>query len=141
MKRVRMIMATAVVVGLPGMSAAAVTKPRAPTAKEAIRLLVDNGDMSLMKSKDCQSMITGQDGTISDYFSTMLSFQAEAGTSGTFKVTSKQQSVNGKVVWQTDVLLVGSDAAKEVWSNGFRFNIDNRTRAMIRSTVRCIGTG
>jgi hypothetical protein len=136
------IIASAILVGLPGSSASADnTKPKAPTAKEAIRTLLDNGQMSLTKIESCKSMVVGQDGTLRDYFSAMLSFQSEAGTSGTFEVTSKQLRASGKVVWQTDVLLRGRDAAGEVWSNGFRFNVNDRSRRLIRSTVSCIGTG
>jgi hypothetical protein len=143
MKRAHMIVAaSAILVGLTRSSASADTiKPKAPTAKEAIRTLLDNAKMSLKKIESCKSMIVGQDGTLGDYFSTMLSFQSESGASGTFEVTSKQLRANGKVVWQTDVLLRGRDTATEVWSNGFRFNLDDRSRTLIRFTLSCIGTG
>jgi hypothetical protein len=109
MKRAHMIVAaSAILVGLTRSSASADTiKPKAPTAKEAIRILLDNAKMPLKKIESCKSMIVGQDGTLGGYFSTMLSFQSESGASGTFEVTSKQLRATGKVVWQTDVFAAG----------------------------------
>ncbi len=113
-----------------------------PTAKEAIRQVLLNGNILLSAAKDCASVKTSaEDRTILDFLSGVLSFQAEPETKNSIEFSFKKE--NGKsndVVWICDLIFRGGDAESPA-GNGVRFKMRNADRRLVRESVMCIGTG
>jgi len=113
-----------------------------PTAKEAIRQVLLNGNILLSAGKNCESVGTSKDDrTILDFLSGVLSFQAEPKTSNAIEFTFKQEKgKRNESVWVCDLLFRGGDEESSS-SNGVRFKMRNSDRRLIRESLMCIGTG
>lgn len=112
-----------------------------PTAKEAIRILLANGDIP-MNSKTCRSMKTAEDDrTIFDYLSGILAFQAEPNSKTSIEYAVKLiKGKNGVHFWEVNLNFKGLDEGSgDPWNNGFRFLIRTRDKRMVRSSLQCIG--
>ena len=121
-------------------------KPQAklvePTAKEAIKLILLNGNILLSAAKSCQSVGTSAaDKTILDFLSNILSFQSAPDSTNQIEFAFKQEkSSRNETLWVCDLSFKGKDA-EDVWSNGIRFKMRNTDRQMLRESLMCIGTG
>lgn len=113
-----------------------------PTAKEAIKQLLSNGDILLSAGKNCGSVATSKDDkTVLDFLSGVLSFQAAPESSSQIEFTFKQEKgKRNEPVWVCDLTFKGKDA-EDVWSNGVRFKMRNADRRLMRDSLMCIGTG
>lgn len=113
-----------------------------PTAKEAIKQILSNGNIPLSSIESCKSVGTSAtDKTILDFLSGVLSFQAEPNSDNRIEFTFKQKEGNRNVIfWVCALTFYGKDA-EDVWSNGVRFDLRNSDRKLVRSSVMCIGTG
>jgi len=118
------------------------TKIVEPTAKEAIRQVLLNGNILLSAAEHCKSMGTSaEDKTILDFLSGVLSFQAEPETKNSVEFSFKQETIKpNDVVWVCDLLFRGGDAESPS-GNGVRFKIRNADRKLMRESLMCIGTG
>lgn len=121
-------------------------KPQAklvePTAKEAIKLMLLNGNILLSAAKNCRSVGTSAaDKTILDFLSGVLSFQAAPDSINQIEFAFKQEKGSrNEPLWVCDLSFKGKDA-EDVWSNGVRFKMRNTDRQMLRESLMCIGTG
>jgi len=113
-----------------------------PTAKEAIKQILLNGDILLSAGKNCASVGTSSDDkTILDFLSGVLSFQAEPNTNNAIEFSFKQEKgKRNEIVWVCDLLFRGGDEESPA-SNGIRFMMRNADRRLMRESVMCIGTG
>ncbi|MGI8788886.1 MAG: hypothetical protein ACR2HG_14180 [Pyrinomonadaceae bacterium] len=113
-----------------------------PTAKEAIKQILSNGDIPLSVGKNCQSVGTAKDDrTILDFISGILSFQAAPNSTNQIEFTFKQEKgKRNEIIWVCDLLFRGKDE-EDVWSNGVRFKMRNADRRLLRDSLMCIGTG
>lgn len=113
-----------------------------PTAKEAIRQILSNGDIPLSAGKNCQSVGTAADDkTILDFLSGVLSFQAAPDSTNQIEFAVKQEkSGRNETIWVCELSFKGKDA-EDVWSNGIRFKMRNADRKLLRESLMCIGTG
>ncbi|MBX7171721.1 MAG: hypothetical protein K1X72_12245 [Pyrinomonadaceae bacterium] len=113
-----------------------------PTAKEAIKQVILNGDIRLSVGKNCQDVgASPTDKTILDYLSGILANQAEPKTENFIEFKFKQEKGRlSEIIWICDLLFKGKDA-EDVWSNGVRFKLRNSDRKLLRESLSCIGTG
>lgn len=113
-----------------------------PTAKEAIKQVLSNGDIPLSAGKNCGSVGTSKDDrTVLDFLSGVLSFQTAPNSASKIEFAFKQEKgKGGELVWICDLLFKGKDD-EDVWSNGIRFKIRNADRRLLRDSLMCIGTG
>jgi hypothetical protein len=113
-----------------------------PTAKEAIKQILLNGNILLSAGKNCESVGTlSDDKTILDFLSGVLSFQAEPNTNNAIEFSFKQQTgKRNETIWICDLLFRGGDEETPS-SNGIRFTMRNSDRRLMRESVMCIGTG
>jgi hypothetical protein len=113
-----------------------------PTAKEAIKQVLLNGDIFLSAIPSCKLVgMSPEDKTILDYLSGVLSFQAAPESSNQVEFSFKQEKgKRNEIVWVCDLVYSGKDA-EGVWSNGVRFKIRNADRKLMRESLMCIGTG
>jgi hypothetical protein len=113
-----------------------------PTAKEAIKQILLNGNILLSAGKNCESVGTSKDDrTILDFLSGVLSFQAEPKTSSAIEFTfTQEKGKRNEIVWVCDLLFRGMDEENPS-SNGIRFKMRNSDRRLMRESVMCIGTG
>lgn len=113
-----------------------------PTAKEAIKQILLNGNILLSAGKNCESVGTAKDDrTILDFLSGVLSFQAEPNANNTIEFSFKQEKgKRNEIVWVCDLLFRGGDAESPA-GNGVRFTMRNSDRRLLRESVMCIGTG
>jgi hypothetical protein len=117
-------------------------EPVEPTAKEAIKLILSNGDISLASNSSCKSVGTSpKDTTILDYLSGVLSFQAMPDSENKIGFAfTRENGKNQEIVWVCDLMFYGKDT-EDVWSNGVRFKMLNSDRKLLRDSVKCIGAG
>jgi len=120
-----------------------------PLAKEAVRTLLDNGNVLLAPYESCKSVVAfTKDNTIFDYLSEIMSYQSEDKSKNSlgFEVTSKTDK-NGETLWVCYLMFRGEYETKEdgsdsdVWSMGFRFAMRNSDRKMVRSSLECLAAG
>ncbi len=113
-----------------------------PTVKEAIRQVLLNGNILLSAAKNCGSVGTsGEDRTLLDFLSGVLSFQAMPESSNQIEFVAKQEKTkSSEIIWICDLTFRGKDA-EDVWSNGVRFKMRNADRRLMRESLMCIGTG
>lgn len=113
-----------------------------PTAKEAIRQVLLNGNILLSAAKNCQSVGTAADDkTILDFLSGVLSFQAAPDSTNQVEFIFKQEKgQRSELIWVCDLSFKGRDA-EDVWNNGIRFKMRNADRKLMRESLMCIGTG
>ena len=116
----------------------AVKRPLKPTAKEALRSILANGDVPLTATTSCDSVKGPGDKTFADYFSTVLATQADP-TITWHTVVSSVALTGAKPRWRVDVKFLGADAG-DVYDMGIRFTLDDATRKMDRTSISCIGT-
>lgn len=116
------------------------TKIVLPTAKEAIRVLLANGDIQMSAVKSCRSMKTAEDDrTIFDYLSGILAFQAEPKSKTSIGYDVKLiKGKNGLHFWEVNLMFKGLDEESgDPWNNGFRFLMRTRDKRMVRSSFQC----
>ncbi len=113
-----------------------------PTAKEAVKLIIQNGDIPLSANESCRSVGTSKtDKTVLDYLSGILSFQTVPDSSNRIEFVFKRgKGKYNELVWICDLTFFGKDA-EDVWSNGIKFKMRNLDRKLLRDSVVCIGTG
>lgn len=113
-----------------------------PTAKEAVKQILSNGNILLSSIESCKSVGTSPtDKTILDFLSGVLSFQTMPNSDSRIEFVFKQEKGSrNEIVWVCDLTFFGKDA-EDVWSNGVRFKLRNSDRKLVRSSVMCIGTG
>jgi hypothetical protein len=113
-----------------------------PTAKEAIKQVILNGNIPLALGKNCESVGTSpNDKTILDFLSGTLAFQTVPNSRNQIEFAFKQEKGSrSEVVWICDLMFRGKDE-EDVWSNGIRFTMRNSNRKLIRESLSCIGTG
>ncbi len=113
-------------------------KPVAPKTKEAFRLILANGKISINGASSCDSVKSPGDNSLADYMSTVLANQADPTIGWHIEVTPKAlPGVRNR--WQVDVKFFGKDQS-ETYDMGVRFVIDDLTRKMERTSIMCIGT-
>jgi hypothetical protein len=118
-----------------GVHAAVKAKPIPPTAKQAIRLLLDNGSISLAGNASCKSVKQPGDNNLGDYLSSVLATQ----TDPTILWRTEVTTVLVKDRWQVDVRFRGKDQS-DVYDMGLRF-VTNVTKSTIDpKSISCIGT-
>jgi hypothetical protein len=127
-----------VVSGLDGQVAA---KPiREPlTAKQTLRVLLANRDVSLNGNVSCRSVISPGDKTVGDYLATMFSRLAEDRITWRSEVTFREIGAVKEKKWQVRLSLYGSDAADN-YDTGVTFGYNAKTMAMISGSFQCSGT-
>lgn len=113
-----------------------------PTAKEAVKQILSNGDILLSSIESCKSVGTSPtDKTILDFLSGVLSFQTMPNSNNRIEFVFKQEKGSrNEIVWICDLTFFGKDA-EDVWSNGVRFKLRNSDRKLVRASVICTGTG
>ena len=115
-------------------------RPTPPTAKEALGLILRNGDMSLAKAKSCVNpKVATDDQTILDYLATALSYQADPVTKNSLRFEVKRigDKDDGNVEWQSDIVFHGEDS-EDVWNYGVRITIRNNDRSLKSNSMTCI---
>jgi hypothetical protein len=110
----------------------------APGAKEAFRLMLGNGDISLKPFRSCDSVKDPDDRTFADYVSTVLTKQTDPTITWYTAVTSKALD-RAKKRWQVDIYWYGKSEG-EPFDMGVRFVVDDATRKVDRASIACIGT-
>lgn len=141
MKR-HFILLLAIVLASSVYASAQAKKAVEPTVKEAVRLILANGDIPLSVNSSCKDVgSSATDKTILDYLSGLLSFQAEPGSSNhiEFKATAGKGRKN-EAVWVCDLMFYGKEEEAE-WSWGVRFTMRDSDRKLLRETVVCTGSG
>jgi len=113
-----------------------------PTAKEAIKQILSNGDILLSVDSSCKSVGSSpKDKTILDFLSGILSFQAAPNSDNRIEFAFKREKGRkNELIWICDLTFFGKDT-EDVWSNGVRFKMRNSDRKLLRDSVMCIGTG
>ena len=112
-----------------------------PTAKEALKLIFSNSDISLNVDSSCKGIGSSfDDKTILDYLSGLLAFQTEPETKNRieFKFTRKEEKK--RLYWVCDLMFLGEEQ-EAVMSYGVRFTMRNSDRKLLRKSVKCIGSG
>ena len=114
-----------------------------PTAREAIKLVLANGDIPLSSIASCKSVgTTKSDKTILDYLIGVLAFQAEPESQNRIEFSFKpEKGKRNESVWVCDLIFSGKDGEETVYSNGVRFTMRNSDRRLLRESLMCIGTG
>jgi hypothetical protein len=112
-----------------------------PTAKEALNLILSNGDIPLTVDSSCKSVGSSPDDkTILDYISGLMSFQTEPESSNRIEYSFTRKEEKKYVYWVCDLMFLGKDS-EDVWSYGVRFTMRNSDRKLLRESVKCIGSG
>ena len=112
-----------------------------PTAKEALNLILSNGDIPLTVDESCKSVGSSpNDKTILDYVSGLMSFQTEPNSKNRIEFTFKQKKDDNRLFWVNDLMFLGENG-EDIWSYGVRFTMRNSDRKMLRKSVICIGAG
>jgi hypothetical protein len=127
------------ITGAPTAAAASSARKRgAPTAKEAFRLMLASGDISLKPFRSCDSVKDPGDLTFADYVGTVLTKQTDPTITWYTAVTSKALDKDKKR-WQVDIYWYGNSGG-EPFDMGVRYTIDDATRKVDRTSIACIGT-
>jgi hypothetical protein len=112
-----------------------------PTAKEAIKQILANGTLLLKSYPSCESYAaTKENVTISDYFASFLSFQAEPGKFRIDFSFTQEKSKRNELIWVCDLVFRTVDEP-ETSSDGFRFKMRNSDRKLMRDSLMCVGVG
>jgi hypothetical protein len=120
-----------------------------PTAKEAVRTLLDTGNVSLAPYRSCKAIVAStKDNTVFDYLSEIISYQSEDKSKNSlgFEVTLKRGK-NGEPLWVCYLMFRGEYQTRtdggdsDNWSMGFRFSMRNSDRKMVRSSLECLAAG
>jgi hypothetical protein len=112
-----------------------------PTAKEALKQIFANGNLLLISYPSCESYAASKENkTISDYLSSVLSFQAEPGKFRIDFSFTQEKSKRNELIWVCDLVFRTVDEP-ETSSDGFRFKMQNSGRKLMRESVMCIGVG
>lgn len=113
-------------------------KAEVPSAKDAIRLLINNHDISLSVDASCKGVGTQPaDQTIGDYISGFLAAQNTGKNGITAGCKPAPDSTDR---WQCSVELHHSEG-EDVWTWGVDFGVRKADRTVIRESVRCTGAG
>jgi hypothetical protein len=124
--------------GLEGQVAATPT-PKPLTAKQTLRVLLANRDVSLNGNASCLSVISPGDKTVGDYLATMFSRLAEDQITWRSEVTFREIGAVKQKKWQVRLSLYGSDAA-DTYDTGVTFGYNAKNMAMIPGSFQCSGT-
>ena len=115
--------------------ALAKAKPIPPTPKQAIRLLLANGAISLVGNASCASVKQPGDNNLADYLSSVLATQ----TDPTILWRTEVKSILVKNRWQVDVRFFGKDPS-DVYDMGIRFVTNTAKSTIDPKSISCIGT-
>jgi hypothetical protein len=115
--------------------ALAAAKPKPPTTKEALRILIGNASISIVGNTSCETVKQPGDETLADYLSTVMAAQTDPTIRWRTEVTTKLV----KGLWQVDVNFLGEDAS-DVYDMGIRFVTNPDRQTITPGSVRCIGT-
>jgi hypothetical protein len=116
-------------------AAIAATKPKPPTAKQALRILVGSGNVSIVGNASCETVKQPGDKTLADYLSTVMAAQ----TDETIRWQTKVKTAMKKGRWQVDIEFLGEDPS-DVYDKGIRFTLNPDGRTIASGSVFCTGT-
>jgi hypothetical protein len=141
MKR-HFILTLAIILLAASYASAQAKKTVEPTAKEALRLILANGDIPLTINATCKDVGASRDDkTIFDYLTGLLSFQTEPDSASHIEFKYKaEKNKRDEALWICDLMFYGKDGDDE-WSWGVRFAMRDSNRKLIRSSVVCTGSG
>ncbi len=119
-----------------------------PTAQQALKAILSNGDVPLTSIPSCKSMgTTFEDRMLLDFLSGVIAFQTEPESQNSLEYTVKSfADEKGKLFWQCDLLLnfraeaVG-DSDITLASNGVKFLMPRGSKKLVRRSLMCTGTG
>ena len=113
----------------------------APTRKEVIRGLLALQDVSLSADSSCTNVGTNpSDTNIGDYISGFLAEQNDKGKNW-LDVHTKRGSVAGsEPVWDCDLVIRHVDG-DDRWGWGVSFQMRAKDHSLVKSSVRCTGSG
>lgn len=113
-----------------------------PTAKESLKALFANGNISLASIGSCKSQKTGEsDKTVFDFLSAIIANQAEPKTKTSLEHGAKLITGKNKTrLWQVELTFNNLDEESgDSWNVGFRFLMRTQNRRMIRGSLECVG--
>jgi len=114
----------------------------APTRKEILRALLSSQDVSLTTDSSCSGVGTEPaDVNIGDYISGFLAEQNSGTGKNWLDIEAKRSSVSGSdAVWNCDVVIRHVDG-DDRWGWGVSFQIKPKDHSVIKSSIRCTGSG
>lgn len=113
-----------------------------PTAKESLKVLFANGNLSLAAIGSCKSQKTEEsDKTVFDFLSAIIANQSEPKTKTSLEHSAKLITGKNKTrLWQVELTFNNLDEESgDSWNAGFRFLMRTQNRRMIRGSLECVG--
>ncbi len=125
----------------PDASPAATAPTGTPTAKEAIALVLRNGDVRLDSSPTCAGVGTSPDDvTVGDFLAGFLAEQAGHGGRNWIDAACAATAADEPPGWECRVVVRRVDG-EERWGWGVRFLVRASDRTAVRSSFVCLGAG